>query len=63
MRLIQVFKINLMLNLFIIESFSILKKVSPVDLHLNDSDVGLIVVGQNLREEKSNWIIFFKVSC
>jgi hypothetical protein len=29
-----------------------LKKVSPVDLHLNDSDVGLIVVGQNLREER-----------
>ena len=30
-----------------------MKKVSPVIMHLNDSDVGLIVVGQILREEKA----------
>jgi hypothetical protein len=29
-----------------------LKTVSPVDLHLNDSDVGLIVVGQLLKKER-----------
>ena len=29
-----------------------MKKVSPVDLHLNDSDVGLIIIEQILREER-----------
>jgi hypothetical protein len=39
-----------------------LKTVSPVDLHLNDSDVGLIVVGIILRKERkatglySSWL-------
>ena len=37
-----------------------MKTVSPVDLHLNDSDVGLIVVGQILREERKQWDFIFQ---